>query len=398
MMLPSWWLLAQAAVLSPVGNQGQGAGVAEPGSELTVTLLTYETGGAVWERFGHNALWIHDAATGTDHHSDYGRFDFNAPNFFRHFAQGKMWYSMGDTGNVTGMIDFYTGQGRKIWSQQLDLTPAQRVALRDFLAENLRPENAGYAYDYYRDNCSTRIRDAIDRVVGGAIKRYADSPSGFTWREETRRLNQNNPVVYAGLMVGLGHPVDREMSRWEQMFLPIRLREHLDSVRIVGAGGVERPLVKQARVLAEGGKFPVPSAPADWTWGFLGAGVILGGLLAWLGTRRSRAFVPLATLWTILSGAVGLALTGLWLFSTHVAAYQNENLFLFNIVALVLALLILARPERARRIAAVVTGLAALGLVLKILPVFDQANLELIALALPAHAGVWLGLKARESS
>jgi hypothetical protein len=64
---------------------------AEPGSELTVTLLTYETGGLVFERFGHNALWIHDSARGTDRHYDYGRFDFDQKNFFLRFAQGKMW-------------------------------------------------------------------------------------------------------------------------------------------------------------------------------------------------------------------------------------------------------------------------------------------------------------------
>ena len=37
-----------------------------PGGELTVTLVTFGIGEAVWERFGHNALWIHDAKAGTD--------------------------------------------------------------------------------------------------------------------------------------------------------------------------------------------------------------------------------------------------------------------------------------------------------------------------------------------
>lgn len=395
--------LAILLVQGSVGG-GEGAGVpglrgsGEPGSELTVTLLTYETGGAVWERFGHNALWIHDAATGSEHHYDYGRFDFKAPNFFLHFAQGKMAYSMGDTGDVAGMIAFYTGQGRKVWAQELDLSPAQRVALRDFLAWNIRPENAGYAYDYYLDNCSTRIRDALDRVLGGAIQRYADAPSGFTWREETRRLNQNNPALYVGLMTWLGQPVDRMMTRWQQMFLPIRLREHLDSVRISGPEGVERPLVRQARVLAPGGKFPVPAVPENWTWRFLGIGAVLGGLLAWLGRRRSRGFAPLATVWSALAGVLGLVLTWLWVFSSHVAAYRNENVFLFNVLVLLLAIAIPFGGKLARRLSAMVTGIAALGLALKLLAAFDQQNLELIALALPLHAGVLLGLRAREPS
>ena len=40
----------------------------------------------------------------------------------------------------------------------------------------------------------------------------------------------------------------------------------------------------------------------------------------------------------------------------------------------------------------------ALGLVLKLLPMFDQRNLELIVLALPIHAGVWAGLRSPEPS
>lgn len=377
--------------------------IQEPGSELTVTLLTFETGGQLWERFGHNGIWLHDATSGRDVLYDYGRFDFDAPNFFVKFAQGAMWYSMGETADVSRVVDFYRSQGRKIWAQELALTPAQRLALRDMLADNIRPENAGYAYDYYLDNCSTRIRDALDRVLGGAIRRYGNAPSGFTWREETRRLNQHNIPLYTGLMIGLGQPVDREMSRWEQMFLPIRLREHMDSLVVAGENGAVRPAVREARVLAEGGRWPVPPRPSDWTLRYLITGVLLGGVLAWLPRRagaRRWTFLAVATLWALLSGLFGLALTWLWGFSTHVAAHQNENLFLFNLLALALAIVLPSAirgrswaTKPARRLALAVAALAALGLVLKLLPAFHQSNLELLALALPIHAGVWLGLR-----
>jgi len=352
----------------------------------------------VWERFGHNALWVHDSLAGTDAHFDYGRFDFNAPNFFLRFAQGKMAYSMGYTADVAGIVSAYAGQGRRVWAQELNLTPAQRLALRDFLAWNIRPENAGYAYDYYLDNCSTRIRDALDRVLGGAIGRYAAAPSGFTWREETRRLNEHHPVLYAGLMVWLGQPVDRPMSRWDQMFLPIRLREHLDSIRVTGPDGTERPLVGKATLLAEGGRFPVPPYPSNWTIRFGAVGLVLGGVLLWLGRRRSRGFLPLAAVWAGTAGIMGLVLTALWVFSTHVAAHRNENILLFNLVVLLLAIALPFREKLARRLSALVAGLAALALLVKTIPGFTQANLDLIALALPAHLGLFLGLKAREPS
>ena len=377
----------------------------EPGSELTVTLLTYETGRLVFERFGHNAIWIHDSARGTDRHYDYGRFDFDQKNFFLRFAQGKMWYSMGEDSLPQKYIQYYASEGRKVRSQELDLTPAQRKQLRDFLEWNIRPENAGYAYDYYLDNCSTRIRDALDRVLGGAIRRYAEQPSGFTWREETRRLNQHNAFLYSGLMFGLGQPVDEEMSRWEQMFLPIRLSEHLDSVRVAGPDGALRPVVRLKQVISEGGRWPVPARPSNWTWRYLAVGVVLGGALMWVGGVSRGLFLALATLWALLAGIAGLAVTWLSLLSGHRAAHQNENILLFNLLVLALALLLPFAIRRgggalktARRLALVVAALAALGLLLKLLPAFNQSNLELIALALPIHLGLWLGLRTREPS
>ena len=377
----------------------------EPGSELTVTLLTYETGRLVFERFGHNAIWIHDSAKGTDRHYDYGRFDFDQKNFFLRFAQGKMWYSMGEDSLPQKYIQYYASEGRKVRAQELDLTPAQRRELRDFLEWNIRPENAGYAYDYYLDNCSTRIRDALDRVLGGAIRRYAEQPSGFTWREETRRLNEHNPFLYSGLMLALGQPVEEEMSRWGQMFLPIRLSEHLDSVKVAGPDGTLRPVVKSFRVIDEGGRWPVPARPSNWTWRYLAVGVVLGGVLMWVGGVSRGLFLALATLWALLAGIAGLVVTWLSLLSGHRAAHQNENILLFNLLVLALAVLLPFAIRRgggalktARRLALVVAALAALGLLLKLFPAFNQSNLELIALALPTHLGLWLELRTREPS
>jgi hypothetical protein len=398
-VFPLLYLLVQAPAPPAAPRPAEG----EPGAALTVTLLTYETGGMLWERFGHNAIWIHDAVTGIDRHYDYGRFSFKQASFFLRFAQGKMWYSMGVDNNPSAYIEFYGNEGRKIWAQELDLPPAERYAMREALERNALEENAGYAYDYYRDNCSTRIRDVIDRALGGAIRRYGVKPSGFTWRDETRRLDQHNPFIYTGLMIGLGHPVDEEMSRWEQMFLPGRLREHLDNVTITGPDGVARPVVKSERILNQGGRWPVPARPVDWTLGYLGVGVVLGGALALLGRGRRRvaraAFLALATLWALLCGILGLILTWLWGFSSHIAAHRNENLFLFNLLALALAVVLPAAlrgkawaHQPARRLALAVAALAALGLVVKLLPGFQQKNLELIALALPVHAGVALGL------
>ena len=407
-----YWLLAIGQTAAgPIGAQGppdtataapSHRRAAEPGSELTVALLTYEQGELIYERYGHNAIWIHDAATGADDHYDYGRFSFEQKNFVLRFLQGRMWYSMGHESNAAGMIDLYVRQGRKVWMQELNLAPAERLRLREFLAWNYRPENRDYAYDYYRDNCSTRIRDALDAALGGAIRRYGEEPSGWTWREETRRLNQHNKGLYAALLVVLGQPVDAGMSRWEAMFLPMRLREGLNRITVTGPDGGIEPAVKTERLVSEGGRWPAPERPSNWLPGYLVGGALAGILMALLG--RTRGFVPAATLVALLTGLLGTFMLWAWIFSFHTAGYRNENLLLFNPLWLALAVVLpsAARGRRwafnpARRLGAAVAGLAGLGLLVKVLPQFPQHNLEVIGMVLPLQLAIGLGIRNRVS-
>ena len=111
----------------------------EPGSELEVTLMTFGLGQEVFERFGHNALWIHDGANGTNVAYNWGLFSFRQPHFLQRFLTGDTRYWMGGQ-DANLMIAQYQALGRPITLQRLNLTPAQKVALRDFLHWNERSE------------------------------------------------------------------------------------------------------------------------------------------------------------------------------------------------------------------------------------------------------------------
>src|SRR3982751_3430974 len=191
---------AQVRVRPPSAQPAPGprvAAPAEPGSELTITLLTMGVGEQVWEQFGHNALWFHvdrpvSIGGAVDVVYNWGIFDSSQPHFIPHFLQGRMLYSMGGYPYEQTLIE-YKERDRAVWAQELDLTNAQKVALRDFVIWNSRPENANYRYDYYLDNCSTRVRDAIDRVLGGQIKAQLDPKlTATTFRWHTRRLTRGN--------------------------------------------------------------------------------------------------------------------------------------------------------------------------------------------------------------
>ncbi len=126
-------------------------------------------GRSVYERYGHNAIWIRDLDTGTDLVYNYGTFDFTTPGFVTNFIKGRprYWLGVSDLGET---LRQYTHAERDVVAQELNLSPAQRSELATYLAYNALPENRVYTYDYFLDNCSTRVRDALDRVLQGALR------------------------------------------------------------------------------------------------------------------------------------------------------------------------------------------------------------------------------------
>src|SRR5690606_10368807 len=124
--------------------------------------------------------------------------------------------------------EVYAAQDRESVEQELALTPAQRAELAAIVAENALEENKYYRYDYFRDNCSTRLRDALDRVLGGSLKgRFTPLRTEWTYRSESVRLTAPDGLAQAGIDVALGPRADVPMTAWEAMFIPMRLRDYL---------------------------------------------------------------------------------------------------------------------------------------------------------------------------
>ncbi|MBA2626637.1 MAG: DUF4105 domain-containing protein [Gemmatimonadales bacterium] len=392
----------------PLGSQARPAPDQNGrGTELTISLVTMGPGTEVWERFGHNAIRVHDSVRHTDLQYNYGLFDFRQEKFYTRFAQGRMLYSMGGFDAVRDMAR-YAAENRSVWVQELNLTPAQRADLRDFLEWNALPEHRDYHYDYYRDNCSTRVRDAIDRVIGGRIRAATDTvPTGTTFRSHTARLTSAEPLVYTGLMIGLGAPVDRPISAYEETFLPLALREQVRGISLPGADGMPVPLVRSERTVYLSTTPDPPAEPPRWAPVYLAIGLVVGGLLVLLGRGAAAASPGAAAglavaggLWGLISGLLGTILAGLWAFTDHVAAYANENLFQLDPLALGLAVLVPAavlsarsNGRRAMALSAATLAVALLGLTFKLWPGRHQVNDIVLALALPIHLGLWLALR-----
>jgi hypothetical protein len=380
------------------------------GEELTIYHAVYGPGDAVWQKFGHNAIWIHDALTGSTISYNYGMFDFGQPGFLLRLMRGDMMYWM-DARNADDEFHEYRYHDRMVTLQRLDMMPAQRHALREFLEWNWLPQNRYYRYDYFRDNCSTRVRDALDRALGGAIgNALRGVPANTTFRWHGLRLTGGSLPTWTGLLLGLGPPADVPIDAWEESFIPMMLMEHLRTVQLSDGDGTLRPLVAEERVLHHATRPPEPVAPPDHTAAFLAAGLLLGAGLAGLGrrARRSRpAAISLAvalTFWGVITGFFGLILALLWTATSHVYSHGNLNLLHVNPLAFILALAgpvavlrgttgrWLATSRLAWPAAVTLAALSTAGLLLHAVPGVVQVNGPLIALLLPVHIGAVLAL------
>jgi hypothetical protein len=397
-------LAAALALAAPAARAQPLAAPSQADTSVRIYLLTMGPGDEVWEKFGHNAIWVHDPERGGDPAYNYGMFDFRQKNFILNFARGRMLYWMeGFDAFVT--LDHYRMLNRSVWAQELNLTPQQARRVRDFLEWNSQPENRFYRYDYYRDNCSTRVRDVLDRVLGGQLKAAtANAPSGVTYRWHTRRLVAENAAsipMYTVLEGGLGPAADRPISRWDEMFLPMRLRDEVRALRIRDASGNLVPLVVREQTVFTALRPPERTGPPHWLLGYLVAGLLFGGAIALLAraARRSTAarygFSLLTIPWLLFVGVGGVILLGLWAVTDHAIAYGNINVFQLSPLALPLVALLpaLAFGRRwarkgAVRLALVMAALSVLGLLLKVLPWFHQVNGEIVALALPINCAI----------
>jgi len=203
-------------------------------------LVTFGPGEVYWERFGHNAIWLREPGEGIDHVFNFGFFDFGQKDFMTRFIRGRMLYfSVAQPAREE--FEFYRQENRNIRIQKLRLAPAQYRQLRDYLVNQIKPKNRNYHYDYYRNNCSTRIRDALDIAIDGSLSsKTRVLPAELNFRDQTRRLTQMQYWYYLGLELALGFPVDKAISRWEEMFIPMVVADEVASMTL-GADGFKTP-------------------------------------------------------------------------------------------------------------------------------------------------------------
>jgi hypothetical protein len=392
-----------AALLTMLGAP-KSAGALETPSRVSV--LTMGPGEHPFTRFGHNAILLEweTAREGRDAVYNYGTFEFDGLQGISDFMAGRFRYWLSVT-TLERTRRAYAADGRSLVAQELALSEPERRALADALAANALPAQRYYDYDYYRDNCSTRVRDALDRVLGGELQRSVAGPGRLSFRQHTLRLVESSPWLYAGLDIALGLPTDRPTTRWEELFLPQELHDGLASTQR-RLDGAQVPLVVRERRLLDSQRLLPPSTPPERRPAFAAAGILLGAAL-WLfgraaaGSRALRiAFGTTVALLGTGLGLLGCVFAGFWLFSKHWAAHQNLSLLLCPPWALALTVVgtgIALGKAGARSplfySAALLAATSTLALLIALLPGAPGEGGRLSLLILP----IWLGLLASGS-
>ena len=367
----------------------------QTGRNVTISLLTMGNGTQVWELFGHNAIQIHDLVTNRDTVFNWGVFDFRQPHFIKRFLKGTMLYSMGGDSMDNILLEYHYWN-RSVVAQELDLTAEQKDSVLAAIQRNAQPENIQYHYDYFRDNCSTRVRDILDNALGGALRKESAGLTGTTYRWHALRLMQVLPAIMLGVDIGLGRPGDRDLSKWQVMFLPRQLHDFLAGIVVTG-DGAKHPLVRRETVLFQSTRAGAePDAPPRFgIWALLG-GIAAAALILWLGVAatsrgdwtRIAASVVIG-LWSLAAGLLGTILFLLWTVTDHVFAHQNENLLIFNPLWLALVVLgpIFLMSGRAagatKAVALAIAALATIALLAHFVGLSSQNNLSIVALGLP---------------
>src|SRR6185437_3420491 len=126
----------------------------------------------------------------------------------------------------------YADGGRIVWEQVLTMTAAEKQAIYDRLLDNLKEQNRYYKYDFLYDNCSTRIRDAIQAIRGNGW--ITSPPAGIpSFRQQFGRTYSYNAWTGFGIDICTGLPADKHPNAGENLFLPQNLFDALERAHIV---------------------------------------------------------------------------------------------------------------------------------------------------------------------
>jgi hypothetical protein len=301
-------------------NQAASAQQLSPGS--SISILTCNPGEEVYSMYGHTAIRVTDSIQGIDIVFNYGVFSFDSPNFLYRFAKGQTDYLM-VAQKFSSFLPEYVEFKRSVYEQVLNLTPEGKSQLFRALVENAKPENRIYRYNFFVDNCATRVRDMIERNSGSSVH-FTDSHPTESYRQLIKKYHHSFRWFDLGIDLLVGKKADEPVSAYGQMFLPEYLMNQFATAEIT-IDGKNQSLVKETKTLLE---YPNSKLRTD----FSGPVLVFAIFFLLVAGITVRAYIQKKkTDWLdyslfALSGFAGLIIGWFTLYSEHPAMSPNYNL------------------------------------------------------------------------
>ena len=294
----------------------------------------------LYAAFGHNAIRVYDPVNEIDLAYNYGTFDFDQPNFYLNFARGDLLYKL-SVYDYSQLKRFYIYYNRFIHEQVLDLDPGQRQRVFNYLEQNARPENASYNYDYFYDNCATRIRDVFVDVFEDSIR--FDGSYIFT-QETVRELTDHYLLGKfhwgdLGIDFCLGMPMDKPLSPYEDLYILDYIESGFKHAWLTRPDGSEIPVVKAINV--EFKSTPTQSKTIITPLLVFTLLLVTGIAITWVNWNKQKKGKYIDFGLFFFTGFLGIFLTLLWFATNHAAAARNLNILWAFPPHIVMAFLIL---------------------------------------------------------
>jgi hypothetical protein len=308
-----------------------------------VSLLTADPGGELYSSFGHSAIRLREIGPdGRDLVFNFGTFDFDTPNFYGKFATGKLNYMLSVVPYDRFIIE-YDYYKRGLREQVLDLNQEQKDFLLQHLDAQYAPERRFYKYDFFYNNCATKIRDAFDISMGEQLVWSDSVAEEKTFRNLIDEFVLPLPWADFGIDLALGAVIDRPATELEKQFLPTYMEQAFANATIL-ENGVSRPLVKQSRVLLEYPKENAQQSLLNPSMVFWLLTLVFAALTLY-GFKKGKLMKGLDIALFGSVGILGLVVAFLWFFTDHTATAWNWNILWAFPGHLVLVWGLVARPN-----------------------------------------------------
>ena len=290
-------------------------------SRLRISLLTCTPGEELYSTFGHSAFRVIDSNSVTDLVYNYGTFNFNDDGFYIKFIRGKLLYYVSEE-HFHDFAAQYRYENRGITEQVLNLSGTEKKVIRNFLNNNIKEENKFYKYDFFFDNCTSRLRDIIKKQQDSVFCNKPVMPPGSRFRQAIHEYLDRSGKAWSklGIDILLGLPCDAVMTAEQMQFLPDNLMKSLDSSNNDHRLVLREENLYPIKETNDKGSFFTPLVVFSLLFVFIIA-------MGFIKNKFTHAFLQgFDGILFFLTGALGIVLILMWTCTDHSMCKNNFNL------------------------------------------------------------------------